>query len=814
MSTSTKGKGKDDIINKIFDGPENFRKLLKKNTDISKLLGGYGPKKTSDLIKYFHKYYPQNDIITEIKSEYPDIEINEKHNEKLQMKSEEIREIIDFINSINCGPTYKERIISKIINLMCSDKGGKGVLYGSIYEITEDPLILKDFITINLKKIDEIAIKNHWWDTDGFYRYYSFCKSFVQKYCEEKGSVYFKKNDLDKFIKGEIRCSDSDINVDFYKISTSIESLENEEYIFKSKRETYYYRDYYNKEKEILQILDASNTTIYENDELDKGDLEDEDLTKEQLLAINGIRKHRVSTLNGAGGTGKTDKVIKKICEYVNKNSSGYGKKIIFAAPTHAAKKNGVDKIKMENIIEYTVVAALTIHSASKLKTILQQNNIEYLFIDESSMASMLDYHIILKTVDEYLEENPDSELHITFIGDENQLEPIGIGTPYKELLDKIPLFKLTKNYRAKKSPHLIEFLNLILNKTEKYNKWILDEKTQKEYCDNVEFLFTKNKEDYYSILEEKLINLKEEGIKPYNGVSENCFQIISPWGDSRDYQYEITRLIRIVFKGDESEELYKKGDYVTLSKNVKGLFFNNDMGKIVKKDEDGYTIKLNTQIEESFIKKYEDKKGEPFNIESEGWKIKVLSKTNIIIPHTGNKDDTRRENKFLKSNYCRTVHSLQGLQFSHVLYVVPDNTSFLNMNMNYTAYSRAKDKLYLIGNRYSFEGGNAKKGKESINTILKFKGSLIKDIEEILSNEENTLISQNMNIEKCLNIRKDKKFATWKRDFGAKPEGECSDCKKVISINNYNVFLKDKNGNHELDNMKCVCRLCFNKNR
>ena len=27
---STKGKGKDDIINDIFDGPENFRKLLKK----------------------------------------------------------------------------------------------------------------------------------------------------------------------------------------------------------------------------------------------------------------------------------------------------------------------------------------------------------------------------------------------------------------------------------------------------------------------------------------------------------------------------------------------------------------------------------------------------------------------------------------------------------------------------------------------------------------------------------------------------------------------------------------------------------------
>ena len=34
-------------------------------------------------------------------------------------------------------------------------------------------------------------------------------------------------------------------------------------------------------------------------------DLEDESLTEEQLLAINGIRKHSISTLDGAGGTGK-----------------------------------------------------------------------------------------------------------------------------------------------------------------------------------------------------------------------------------------------------------------------------------------------------------------------------------------------------------------------------------------------------------------------------------------------------------------------------------------------------------------------------
>ena len=39
---NAKNMGHDDVINDIFDGPENFRKLY---TDISGLLDGYGPKK-------------------------------------------------------------------------------------------------------------------------------------------------------------------------------------------------------------------------------------------------------------------------------------------------------------------------------------------------------------------------------------------------------------------------------------------------------------------------------------------------------------------------------------------------------------------------------------------------------------------------------------------------------------------------------------------------------------------------------------------------------------------------------------------------
>lgn len=824
----TKNMGHDDVINEIFKGPNNFRKLLRDGVDFSKLLRGYGPKKTKELIKHYNTYYGnEHELLFELKEEFPDMIITDNIEKSIDENSEEIRKSLDFVSSFDCGPSLKEKIILKVLKLLSTNSRGDMMFYNELYGVKEDPLILRDFISISLKKVDELALVNKWWDKDSFYRYYSYCKVFVQKYCEKEGSVYFQKRDLEKYVREELRKSHSEIDVDFVKVSNSIERLENEDYIFKrSEKGPYYYRDYYEKEKEILTILKNFRNITFTNDILDRKILCDEKITDEQLDAINGIRKHLISNLNGPGGSGKTDCVIKKLCELIG-NNEYETKKIIFTAPTHAAKKNGLEKIGLREIIDYSVVASLTYEYneteyddfyqmridkgyTNKLKTILTTNDIEYMIIDESSMLSMLDYYSILTTIDEYLNEFGDREVHIVFIGDQNQLQPVGVGNPYKALLDKIPTFRLTKNFRANKSPDLCSFLDLTLNKTKDYDRWNLDEKTQRKFSKDVGFYFTK---DYITILSEQLENLKKRGIEPYNGNNENdCFQVICPWGNnSNPFQYDITVLIRSIFKKDDSEEFYKKGDYVTFSKNARGLFYNNDMGEIIDKDSSGYTIKLsNPSIDKKLINKEDSNNSYK---EVADYKIKILSESVIFIPHK-KKGNINGEHYFLKSNYCRTVHSVQGLQFSNVLYVVPHVSQFLNINMNYTAYSRAKDKLILIGDKRSFDGEYSKKKAPDINTILKFKDSILTDIDKTLSNDEQTLISQNLDIDRCLNIKKDKKFKKWTVDFGFNTEGECYDCKKNITINNYHVFLKDEYGNHDIDNLKCICRWCFNKKR
>ena len=71
-----------------------------------------------------------------------------------------------------------------------------------------------------------------------------------------------------------------------------------------------------------------------------------------------------------------------------------------------------------------------------------------------------------------------------------------------------------------------------------------------------------------------------------------------------------------------------------------------------------------------------------------------------------------------IKPALARTVHSSQGLQFPIVIYV-GKNDNRLDLNINYTAYSRAKDKLYLLGLIDCFNGDNVREKSEERNTFI-----------------------------------------------------------------------------------------------
>ena len=191
------------------------------------------------------------------------------------------------------------------------------------------------------------------------------------------------------------------------------------------------------------------------------------------------------------------------------------------------------------------------------------------------------------------------------------------------------------------------------------------------------------------------------------------------------------------------------------------------------------------------------------------GHRIHILQGNMVKIPLTY-KDCSR--NMFIKPNYSRTVHAVQGLQFNKIIYVVPkQGGSFINIKMNYTAYSRAQDKLYLIGNKSAFDAHYSKNPSPHKNTILPFDGNMIDSIQKTLNGKSYTRIFENSQKEKTLQISKSIKYQVWGRDNKG-TNGRCNCCSKALTIKQFYVSPIDPEKKYDAENLKCICSKCFSK--
>ena len=97
-----------------------------------------------------------------------------------------------------------------------------------------------------------------------------------------------------------------------------------------------------------------------------------------------------------------------------------------------------------------------------------------------------------------------------------------------------------------------------------------------------------------------------------------------------------------------------------------------------------------------------------------------VLNEYDWSVDDMG-RESIRVDPEALCPRLCRTVHKSQGLEYDEVVFVQTSSTPIwtLSKNLNYTAYSRAKRKLYLVGSLQMFNGRSARREARRQNTYI-----------------------------------------------------------------------------------------------
>lgn len=175
-------------------------------------------------------------------------------------------------------------------------------------------------------------------------------------------------------------------------------------------------------------------------------------LAQEQLDVLWCLVSSEPCILTGGAGTGKTS-VIKSIIDCYSKYYTQ--SKILLIAPTGKASRR---------LAEKTGMAACTIHRALRKnpedESCFYNKQIKLphrlVIIDESSMVDTeLMYDLLCA-----MEDN----CKVIFVGDHNQLEPVGYGEPFFRFMDMVKVYRLTINHRQEEKTDILNVAQSVLD--------------------------------------------------------------------------------------------------------------------------------------------------------------------------------------------------------------------------------------------------------------------------------------------------------------------------------------------------------------
>lgn len=396
----------------------------------------------------------------------------------------------------------------------------------------------------------------------------------------------------------------------------------------------------------------------------------DVQLSQTQEVAVLNALLKRVSILTGGPGTGKSTIIMYILIIYSkiqkakgNLDFREFLSKVILLAPTGRAAKR---------IFEVTSIEAQTIHSFLERQD--EEIKESRLFIIDE--ASMIDLSIMNRLV-----KRLNTSDQLILVGDIDQLPPIKAGNVFKDIIDSniISTQKLNEVYRQKENSGLLDLATFI-RLGEMTNEKMID-------CEDVKWLSVQR--------DDIVLKIQSEIIKMINGgIGLEKIQIIAPIHRSEQGISFINKFIQqslvnkmIPIKNELIATSYSNNHYdFFIGDRV--IQLKNNINKNVVNGDIGVVIGIKTAIEEN-----EDVEEEPEQL------IVRFDSFDVFY--------TKEEIGELALAYCFSVHKAQGSEFRHVILPLSNTYSYIiNRNLLYTAITRAKQSLIIIGELETFLKG------------------------------------------------------------------------------------------------------------
>ncbi len=489
-------------------------------------------------------------------------------------------------------------------------------------------------------------------------------------------------------------------------------------------------------------ILDIFIPNKSENEEKEKN------ARTEKKAVLQELLESKLSVLIGGAGTGKTT-LLACLCASEQIKKSG----ILLLAPTGKARVRMTQSLSGKNIdfTAYTVAqflmrcgrfnpSTMNYHLSTK-----QADNVpETIIIDESSMLTEEMFGALLEALN-------GKAKRIIFVGDPNQLPPIGTGRPFVDLVQylssNIPEtafprvgngfghLQITNRQDVKTGKARIdcELAKWFMSSNDEVDDDVFNKIQEPEYSENIVFKRWKKEEDLEKLVLETLAEeLKMDSvddIRKFNmslgstagedkqyfnvGCAANVenWQILAP---VHNMTYGVSNLNHMIQKKYRQEflELSNQADnwhrgVLPYSKGPEQLVYGDKVICVRNEVRDGEKYHGS--------KPWPEDKGQCYVANGEigiavQWKfsLKAKSKQYFNIEYStqpgcvysySDKYFSSEGEPILELAYALTVHKSQGSQFDKVILILNEPCKLLTRELLYTASTRQVTKLIILYN-------------------------------------------------------------------------------------------------------------------